>query len=104
LDEPHTAHANPEPAKAAGSDEPAPACAAGSVDDSGAAGCTGASASSGSSASTLNSAQAARWPAHAAAAHAGEQNRAFKQLAHTSGDDAPHAAQSGKTDAGDDMA
>jgi hypothetical protein len=80
-----------------------PAPAAGSIDASGAAGGTGASASSGRSTSTLNSAQAARWPAHAAAAHAGEQKRVFRQLAHTSGDDAPQAAQSGRTEADVDM-
>jgi hypothetical protein len=70
---------------------------------SGAAGGTGASASSGSAASTLNSAQAARWPAHAADAQAGEQKRAFRQLAQTSGVDAPQAAQGVKTEIGDDM-
>jgi hypothetical protein len=104
LDEPHTAHAKPEPANAAGSDEPAPACAAGSIDASGAAGGTGAKATSGSASSTEKSAQAARWPAHAAAAQAGEQKRVFRQLAHTSGVDAPQAAQAERTEAGDDMA
>jgi hypothetical protein len=100
LAEPQTAHAKPEPANAGA---PAPAPAAGSVDASGAAGGTGASASSGSAASTLKSAQAARWPAHAAAAHAGEQKRAFRQLAHTSGVDAPQAAQGARAKTGEDM-
>jgi hypothetical protein len=73
-------------------------------DASGAAGGTGASASSGSTASTQNSAQAARWPAHAPAAHAGEQKRVLRQLAHTSGDDAPQAAQGVSEETDNDMA
>ena len=104
MDEPHTAHAKPEPANSAGRDEPAPACAAGSIDASGAAGGTGGSASSGSAGSTLKSAQDARWPAHAAAAQAGEQKRAFRQLAQTSDVDAPQAAHAGRAEAGEDIA
>ena len=102
MDEPHTAQSKPEPANAAGS-EPAPARAADLIDASGAAGCTGAGASSGSVASTLNSAQDARWPAHVAAAQAGEQKRAFRQLAQTSDVDAPQAAHVARSELGDDM-
>jgi hypothetical protein len=87
-----------------GAPAPAPAAPAGTIDASGAAGGTGAGASSGSTASTLNSAQAARCAAHAAAAHAGEQKRVFRQLAHTSGVDAPQAAQESRAGAEDDMA
>jgi hypothetical protein len=46
----------------------------------------------------------ARCAAHAAAAHAGEQKRVFRQLAHTSGVDAPQAAQAERGEADDDMA
>jgi hypothetical protein len=55
-----------------------------SIDASGAAGGTGTMASSGSAGSTLNSAQAARWPAHALAAHGREQKRVLRHTAHTS--------------------
>ena len=70
----------------------------------GAAGGTGAGASSGSAASTLSSAQAARWPAQAADAQAGEQKRALRQLAQTRDVDAPQVAQVVRLELGDDMA
>ena len=97
--DPHTAHTKPEPANAG-----IPAPAAGSIDASGAAGSTGVSASSGNAASTLNSAQAARWPAHAADAQAGEQKRAFRQLAQTSDVDAPQAAHAERGESVADIA
>jgi hypothetical protein len=99
---PHTAHAKPELENAGA---PAPAPAAGSAVASGAAGGTGASAPSGNAASTLNSAQAARWPAHAAAAQAGEQKLVFRQLAQTREVEAPQAAQEETgEETGEDMA
>ena len=46
----------------------------------------------------------ARWPAHTAAAHASEQKAVFRQLAHTSGVDAPHTAQAERGEADELMA
>ena len=63
----------------------------------------GASEDSGGDAGERNCAQAARWPAHAAAAQAGEQKRAFRQLAQTSGVDAPQKAHTARSELGDDM-
>ncbi len=82
---------------------PAPAPAADSIDASGAAGGTGASASTGSTSSTLISAQAARWPAHALAAHGREQKRGLKHAAQTSEVSLPQTAQGAHAEAIDDM-